>query len=176
MGVPDKTAGSSQFILHQARTNILDHLDDLMRYRLIVDQEDADDELHQMRIAAKRVRYTMEIFSDLYENKLSEYIRAVKKIQKYLGEMHDCVVWLGYLPKFIKTERKHTVRYKNAEPRLKSIIQGVHLFEVDRKQTRLTRYRDFYKHWQKITTDNLFGKLQKYLATRTASIRRDIST
>ena len=162
---------SSPFILHRARSYIVEQLEAVLEYEPYVDQEDADDELHQMRIAAKRLRYTMEIFADLYGDGLNVYIKAVKKIQKYLGEMHDCVVWLSYLPKFIKVEKKHIVRYKDAEQRLKSIIQGVHLFEVDRKQTRLTRYRNFYEHWQRIKADGLFTTLRAYLTDKTVGTK-----
>lgn len=162
-----KVQGSSRLMLRQARVHILKFLDALLEYELYVNQENANDELHQMRIAAKRLRYAMEILSELYSNQLVEYISAVKKIQKYLGEMHDCVVWLEYLPKFLNREKKHIVRYKQAEKRLRSIEFGVHHFEMDRKQFHHKRYRDFFKHWQKIKSEQLFKKLRTYLETPT---------
>jgi len=167
--VPIKESNPSQFILHQARTNIIDQLDGLLEYRSYTNQEDADEELHQMRIAAKRLRYTMEIFSDLYGEEFIVFIKATKKLQKYLGEMHDCVVWLAYLSKFLQEEKKHTRRYKRTEERLRAIERGVHYFEVNRKKFRGRKYRDFFKHWQEITAMDLFGKLRKYLTEKTAS-------
>jgi CHAD domain-containing protein len=157
----------SSFVIHQAQAHILKQLDGLMAYRSCVNQKDADEELHQMRIAAKRLRYTMEIFSDLYDESFIDYIKAIKKTQKYLGEMHDCVMWLLYLPKFLKAEEKHIVRYAQAARRLQSIEKGVHYFEVDRKRYRIKRYRDFYEHWQQITADDMFGKLRNYLMEKT---------
>ncbi|MBN2620862.1 CHAD domain-containing protein [candidate division WOR-3 bacterium] len=153
----------SLFMLQRACSLIIDELDALLAYRSYVEKEYADDKLHRMRIAAKHFRYTMEIFSNMYESGLDEYIKAVKKIQKHLGEMHDCVIWLSYLPKLLKTEKKHVARYPNPEQRLAMIERGVHYFEVDRKQVRLREYRAFYEHWQKITADNMFGKLRGYL-------------
>jgi CHAD domain-containing protein len=153
----------SLFMLQRAGSLIIDELDALLAYRSYVEKEHADDELHQMRIAAKHLRYTMEIFSNMYDDNLDEYIEAVKTLQKHLGEMHDCVVWLSYLPKLLKMEKKHVACYPNPEQRLAVIERGVRFFEADRKHFRLKRYHDFQEHWEEIMAADLFGKLRHYL-------------
>lgn len=59
-------------------------------------------EHHQLRIAAKKLRYSMEIVGSLYEEGLREEIKTVKKLQTLLGGVHDCDFWLeelaGFLP------------------------------------------------------------------------------
>ncbi|GAB6167069.1 hypothetical protein JCM19992_30690 [Thermostilla marina] len=48
---------------------------------------------HQMRIAAKKLRYTLEIFGSPYGGLLDETTTVVKQLQTYLGDIHDCDVW-----------------------------------------------------------------------------------
>ena len=49
-------------------------------------------ELHQMRIAAKRLRYTMELFAPYRGPLFSSAIDQVRKIQEHLGKIHDADV------------------------------------------------------------------------------------
>ena len=49
-------------------------------------------ELHAFRLAAKRFRYTLEIFLPLYGPGLVKRIDAVKKIQNILGKRQDSIV------------------------------------------------------------------------------------
>ena len=52
---------------------------------------------HAMRIAAKRLRYTLEIAKPVYSPALEEILTAVKRVQTLLGEIHDCDVWQEHL-------------------------------------------------------------------------------
>lgn len=58
--------------------------------RDVADQEEA----HEARIAAKRLRYLLEPFADEVEG-LPRLIRSLKKLQDLLGEMHDAEVAWG---------------------------------------------------------------------------------
>ncbi|MBD0327636.1 MAG: CHAD domain-containing protein, partial [Pyrinomonadaceae bacterium] len=50
--------------------------------------------LHEMRIAAKRLRYAMELFAACCGEALNEHAAEVAELQTSLGELHDCDVWL----------------------------------------------------------------------------------
>lgn len=52
------------------------------------------DALHDMRIAAKRLRYALEIFGDLYGPYAVKAAKRAKEVQDLLGEIHDCDVLL----------------------------------------------------------------------------------
>lgn len=54
-------------------------------------------ELHDMRIAAKRLRYLFEIYAPCFSAELDEQLAQFKRLQNYLGEIHDCDVWVDYL-------------------------------------------------------------------------------
>ncbi len=51
-------------------------------------------ELHDMRIAAKRLRYVLEICVDLFGPYAREAVTRTKALQDVLGEIHDCDVTL----------------------------------------------------------------------------------
>ena len=87
--------------LEKAYWHISLRLDDFLSMQKYVYLEDEKEKLHEMRIFAKKLRYTMEAFSPLYRNNLKEEIRNIKDYQDALGELHDCDVWLEYIPKFI---------------------------------------------------------------------------
>jgi hypothetical protein len=49
-------------------------------------------QLHAFRLAAKRFRYTLELFEPMYGPMLAERLEQVRKIQSMLGDRQDCVV------------------------------------------------------------------------------------
>jgi hypothetical protein len=55
----------------------------------IVDQEFAIEALHDLRIAAKRLRYTLELFRSVFGEAGERNIGRVKAIQEALGNLHD---------------------------------------------------------------------------------------
>ena len=50
--------------------------------------------LHDMRIAAKRLRYILEISGELFGPYAAEATRRTKDLQDLVGEIHDCDVTL----------------------------------------------------------------------------------
>jgi CHAD domain-containing protein len=50
---------------------------------------DDDEGLHHMRIAAKRVRYTLEVAAPAVAGAAAR-MKAAKRVQDLLGEIHDC--------------------------------------------------------------------------------------
>jgi CHAD domain-containing protein len=50
--------------------------------------------LHDMRIAAKRLRYVLEVFADLYGPYAQRAAKRTKDLQDLIGEIHDCDVML----------------------------------------------------------------------------------
>jgi CHAD domain-containing protein len=47
--------------------------------------------LHRLRLASKRLRYTLELFRPCYPAELEERLGALKTLQDYLGEVNDAV-------------------------------------------------------------------------------------
>ena len=71
-------------------------------YAPIVAREEAMEELHALRIAAKRLRYTLELFRDVFGETGERQIERVKAMQESLGEVHDHDVRLGLIAEELK--------------------------------------------------------------------------
>jgi CHAD domain-containing protein len=56
--------------------------------------EDASTAQHDMRIAAKRLRYVLEIFAPCLGTEAEAARRAAKEVQSVLGDLHDCDLML----------------------------------------------------------------------------------
>jgi CHAD domain-containing protein len=54
-------------------------------------------ELHRLRLASKRLRYTLELFRPCYPAGLAERLDALKTLQDCLGEVNDAVASGGLL-------------------------------------------------------------------------------
>ena len=52
-------------------------------------------QLHQLRLAAKRLRYACELFSICWNDSLAPFAKEIAKLQTSLGEMHDSDVWIS---------------------------------------------------------------------------------
>ena len=57
-----------------------------------LDEHSSPDAYHEVRIRAKRLRYTLDAFSSLYGDTAQDYIRALAKLQTVLGEYNDSKV------------------------------------------------------------------------------------
>jgi len=69
-------------------------------------------ELHKLRIAAKKLRYTLELFADLYGPAAEDWLKRIRGVQSLLGSINDCravrslVASLGGNPKVEATLRR----------------------------------------------------------------------
>ncbi|MGI8474783.1 MAG: CHAD domain-containing protein [Thermomicrobiales bacterium] len=66
-------------------------------YTPIVADETATEELHNLRISAKRLRYTLELFRDVFGEEGGRLIERVKAVQEDLGVLHDHDVGIGLI-------------------------------------------------------------------------------
>jgi len=62
--------------------------------------------LHDMRIAAKRLRYAVELFQRCWGHSISTYARRAARMQTALGDLHDCDVWIESFSNEINEARK----------------------------------------------------------------------
>ena len=62
--------------------------------------------LHEMRIAAKRLRYAMELFAACWGDQLGVFSHQVVQMQSSLGELHDCDLWIEHFGKRLSRFKK----------------------------------------------------------------------
>lgn len=110
-----KTSGGvavNATLTENAARLITKRLASLYEYDACLDEPGAVTQHHAMRIAAKKLRYTMDIFQEAVTANLRDAapfinaLEAVKTLQEHLGEMHDADVLApqlaGYLAKMIQ--------------------------------------------------------------------------
>ena len=132
----------------KARNRIVARLDELLTLSRFVHDQSAIAKHHELRIAAKRLRYTMEIFSTIYSGGLKDQIELMKRFQDVLGEMHDYYVWSQDL-------RAHRQEIP-AEARY-----GMNKLLVYLGKQRTSRYRDFVSLWDETKAEGLFTGIRE---------------
>lgn len=85
---------STQTYLKMARSVILERLRELEKLSGSLYRPFDVEPLHDMRIAAKRLRYAIELFQDCWGRTMKSYAKRVARMQAALGELHDCDVWV----------------------------------------------------------------------------------
>jgi CHAD domain-containing protein len=121
-------------------------LEEITGYEEAVRLPENIDELHDMRIAVKHLRYCLEIFDSAIEG-LGKHIKNARHMQEILGDIHDCDVWIDYLPSFIEDEERRAVDYCGSTAPVARLKPGIiYLFE-DRKAFRQKRYEEFIALW-----------------------------
>lgn len=72
-------------------------LDEMFGWEASVENAYAVSDLHNLRIAAKRLRYTLEIFAETFSEESFAIIKEVEQIQEELGSLHDSDVMIALL-------------------------------------------------------------------------------
>jgi CHAD domain-containing protein len=62
-------------------------------------KDPAPAELHRLRLATKRLRYTLELFRPCYGPGLETRLEVLRKVQQRLGDLNDCVAAWNLLSK-----------------------------------------------------------------------------
>lgn len=113
-------------------------------------------ELHQMRIAAKRLRYTMETFETWFPEVLPKAIKQIKNIQELLGDIHDCDVWTSMLPVFMEEERGRAVEFYGKPIGIGKLKPGMDQLGADRVSFRARRRQELLEFWPKMTKSQVW--------------------
>lgn len=77
-----------------ARSIILTRLEELENLSKSLYQPLKVKPLHEMRIAAKHLRYALELFEPCWGAPVALHAKNVASLQSSLGKLHDCDVWI----------------------------------------------------------------------------------
>ncbi len=163
LAIPEEVNLKDVELLRLGQKRILETLQAFLDYGPYVEQPECVKELHAMRIAAKHLRYTMEIFDPLYDEQLKPYLKAIRLTQESLGQIHDCDVWVAYLPQFEEEERQRTIEYFGNSRPFKRITPGLHLYLASRRADRETEFLKFNQQWQTWQAAGFWEKLPALL-------------
>jgi CHAD domain-containing protein len=100
-------------------------LDELRGFADAALASEAGEAQHDMRIAAKRLRYVLEIFAPCLGDEAKAARDAAKRLQSVLGELHDCDLML------LKVERIGSVAAVLRQRRERLFHEFVELWQAE---------------------------------------------
>jgi CHAD domain-containing protein len=155
-------------ILYQlANDMILARLKKVYFYEQYIICPDCVKEIHAMRIAIKRLRYSIETFSSLYPDSLDQYLAAARKSQEMLGNIHDCDVWIQFLPEFLIKEQKRSEKFYGTSRYFNRVVPGIQYFINNQQEKRNQVYSEFVSQWQSWKEENLWESLKSNVSKYT---------
>jgi len=137
-----------------SRSIILDRLRELEKLSQGLFSPFDIETLHEMRIAAKRLRYAIELFQQCWGHGISSYAKRVARIQTALGEVHDCDVWIESFGDEVRKARKE----KQAEQVAAYVWLLSHFVKL--RTRHLRKAFDLWRDWEAHDTS---GKLRSAL-------------
>jgi CHAD domain len=137
--------------------------------------------LHDMRIAAKRLRYVLELFAGVFGPASAEAAKQAKKLQDVLGEIHDCDVTrprIAALAEELRAEDARAVRAlagdgaKDLDPALaaqaphRAAYRGLQTMDVALRARRELLFARFLDRWDKLERQDFRERLTEAITSR----------
>jgi len=168
-------------------------LEDLYSWERFVDNPYHIQELHNLRIAAKRLRYTLEVFEDVLPEACKLVVEELLQIQDELGTLHDSDVMIALLRLCLGSQNSanvpgsaHLTTDKPGESgENKSLVppdlvadlldpavapsdvecHGLELFLQRQEQLRGEQYTTFRRHWYALQARDFRREILEILDT-----------
>lgn len=121
------------------------------------------EQLHNLRISGKRLRYSAESLRELYPDKLTLMIDLLKRSQDLLGEIQDCVTQRSMVEAYMTRMRRRAPQNDQINA-LEKIIS-----EYEQRQSML--FTLFHETWRGMTMDE-FRESLKAMASRAKKTKR----
>jgi hypothetical protein len=138
-------------------------LDIMLSYERWVHNPDAVVQHHAMRIAAKKLRYTMEVYGPLYRLGLKKYLARVKKVQEILGDLHDCDVWIDTVMVILLKERSASPVKISSKNNQIQRMSGYRHFLSEREKERKRLYLRYVRYWDSLVRAGIWDALRTTL-------------
>ncbi len=149
-------------VYQKALNSITSRLEGIFSHEASVYMPENIEEHHAMRIAVKRLRYSMEVFSPLYEGELENQIDVCKKLQDLLGDMHDYDIWMENLPQFTDKEREYSFDYFGNADQFRILEPGLLHLQQHLRECRSVVYEEFVACWKEIQDKSILDGLKQF--------------
>jgi hypothetical protein len=180
-----KGLSSQAPVVENARKIIVVRLDELYQFAPWVGDPQNIEEIHNMRIAAKRLRYTLEMFRFAFPKELKELIDEVKEIQSAIGEMRDADVMVGNVLELLneraraRAERLRDIatasqrgtiaqrkqRIGEALSARTALRDDIAYYTLIAHQADVSKaaYRHFVMAWKAMEESDFYGRLRRFV-------------
>jgi len=131
--------------------------------------------LHDMRIAAKRLRYILEVTGPCFGPYASGAVKMVKELQDLLGEIHDCDVQLPEVAAFLEELVTEDVAAAGAAPKdlakapNRRTYAGLVALQVHLRARRNALFEQFLELWRDYERKGFAARLAFAITERSQS-------
>ena len=131
--------------------------------------------LHDMRIAAKRLRYILEITGGCFGPYASGAVKMVKDLQDLLGEIHDCDVQLPEVAGFLEELLLEDIASAGAQPKdvarvpNRRTYAGLVALQVHLRARRNALFEEFLELWRDYERKGFAARLAFAISERSQS-------
>ena len=142
-----------------ARIILPQRLEEVYMWEPFIRDATRREELHNMRISIKRLRYTMELFPVVYQDRsqesavriYTEFLAMIVDLQEILGDIHDADVILEVLADYAS-------QLGNQERQI-AMFPGIVRLIARTEKTRKTDYKTFLEKWDQLSAVDFKQKL-----------------
>ena len=134
------------------REAVADSLRDLIDLGASLYEPFKTEALHEARIAAKRLRYAVELFVHCWGERIAPFAAEIAEMQSFLGEVHDCDVWIEILGEQLRRRRKNETREVDYQTNIWLLSEFV------KKRTK--EYRSALKLWSEWENGNFAERMR----------------
>ncbi|CAN5697892.1 hypothetical protein BH24CHL1_BH24CHL1_18490 [soil metagenome] len=178
-----KGVDCKESVVINARKIVDVRLRELLSFGEYVGDPQKIDEIHNLRIAAKRLRYTLEMFRFAFPKELADLIGEVKKVQEHIGDMRDADVMIERVNEILARENaaraerlqqiatatsrgtvsQRHLRIRSAASAPKAARDEVALYTLiaHRAGERDEAYRQFVTAWERFEATDFAGRLRR---------------
>jgi hypothetical protein len=150
-------------------------IDELRSFASQALDPDATEAQHDMRIAAKRLRYVLEVTGFCFGKPAQTARRRARELQDLLGEIHDCHVMLPRVQAEIERLRGDDTRAvllqaadaEDLDPALvaqapnRAAYRGLELLAVHLRARQALLFERFRRFWQTEVSKGTWAKLER---------------
>jgi CHAD domain-containing protein len=132
--------------------------------------------LHDMRIAAKRLRYILEVTGPCFGSYASSAVKLVKDLQDLLGEIHDCDVQLPAVAAFLEELMTADAAAAGASPSdlakapNRRTYAGLVALQVHLRARRRALFEQFLELWRDYERKGFAARLAFAISERSQSV------
>ena len=141
----------------RAAEQVRERLDEVFNKRPSLDDAADHNGHHALRIAVKKLRYTLELCDRAMEGRLKKGIKRLKKIQTLLGNLHDCDVWETQIDAFIAEETERTAAYYGHTRPMRRLLTGLRWLQSQHRQARQRLFAETAAYAAELETNNFWS-------------------
>jgi CHAD domain-containing protein len=131
--------------------------------------------LHDMRIAAKRLRYILEVTGGVFGPYAANAVKLTKELQDLLGEIHDCDVQLPEVAAFLARLMDEDAAAAGGSPKdlagtpNRRSYAGLVALQVHLRARRRALFEDFLELWRDLERKGYAARLAFAVSERSNS-------